>query len=353
MNRKRLLLWLSLLAALVVCLACSLLFSGVFSENDGHRLIGSAFSVEEELTDGIKSKEDILTFITTINFLAGRRNVGNVRIGDGRLLVHPSVVDNNAVEHNCSFLETFYPQAESRYLMLVPDNTQLYGGPASFTSDFFSAKAAETDIYNRLQGKLIGIEGVTALSSVKNEYVLYRTQEGLTYRGGYYLYKAFAARTGLSTPTLDSYDVDILSTDYYGDLSKQIHFYRLEPDIVGVVSPRNRDIYSHIYYKDRSDTFLSGLYDRRRQPSALVSGVSAMEVTTGREGDSLLLIADEYGWQILPYLTEHYGQIVMVRPDTMSYLYRKVVEEKTFTDVLTVVGIDSFVSETLFSGLHE
>ena len=37
----------------------------------------------------------------------------------------------------------------------------------------------------------------------------------------------------------------------------------------------------------------------------------------------------------------------------MPYLYRKVVEEKTFTDVLTVVGIDSFVSETLFSGLHE
>ena len=59
MNRKRLLLWLSLLAALGVCLACSLLFSGVFSENDGHRLIGSAFSVEEELTIPCPTAQDM------------------------------------------------------------------------------------------------------------------------------------------------------------------------------------------------------------------------------------------------------------------------------------------------------
>lgn len=354
MNRKQIRLWLLLFAALCVCMACSILFSQALSDNAGRILVGSAFSVEEALTDGMKSKEDILTFMTTINLLTGRRNVGDVRIGENRLLLHPSSVNENAVGHNCSFLETLYPQAEAHYLILVPDNAQLYGSAASFESTFFSAKAAEADIYTRLQGKLAGIEGVTALSAVKNEYVLYRTEQGITYRGGYYLYKAFAAQAGLSTPTLDSYNVDIRSTDYYGTLSQRIHYYSLSPDIVGLVAPSQKDIHSRIYYKDRTSQYLSGLYNRNHAADTLFSDVSAMEVTVNSgKGETLLLIADEYGCQMLPYLTDHYDSIVMVRPDIPSYLYGAVTEGKTFTNVLTVVGIDNFVSQALFSGLHQ
>ena len=62
----------------------------------------------------------------------------------------------------------------------------------------------------------------------------------------------------------------------------------------------------------------------------------------------LLVITDDFGACFVPFLTQHYSEIDVVRPSEMSGQMSSIIDPDKYEQVLFLFGIDSMSDSTIF-----
>lgn len=319
-------------------------------------ILGGGFSEEVDawLEDHFPARTFFVSVYSYINRLTGRNAVESIILGkNDRLFPAPVEIDEATVADNGSMVSEFIlANGLNAYTAIIPSSGYMLKDelPA------LHLEYRDDEIVDLFEGGCGAHSTPIDLESFFKEQddvgsLYYRTDHHLTMRGSYLLYTKIAETLGF-TPVSES-EFTKTSYDFYGTSYGGSGLYLTKPDaletwllpqdpaievttIDGSIVTDHSGTVDHACLKDGVvDKYAAYLYSNHGYTSIVNPNV---------ESGVLLVLKDSYGNAIVPFLTSHYHEIIMldVRYFSSSMeLPSETVERLGITDMLVVYGIDS------------
>ncbi len=270
---------------------------------------------EEFITDQFVARDAWISLKTLAERTLGKKDSGGVYFGKDGYLIEKHEVNSEQLEKNIGFIEEFLEKYSDEYNVKV-----LIAPTASLTlSDKLPAFAPVWDqdgLLDRLSelGNFVDCRDV--LNEHKNEYIYYRTDHHWTTLGAYYAYTELCTSLGIEPYALEDFNKRALSDEFIGTLVSKVNIktdydelFTLEPHDLTVSVKYNMDpstltdtMYEESYLakQDKYSVFFNG-----NQP--------IVEITTStKNGKTLLLVKDSYSHCVVPMLSAHYENIILM-----------------------------------------
>ena len=174
----------------------------------------------------------------------------------------------------------------------------------------------------------------------RGEYLYFKSDYHWTQLGAYYAYVAFAESVGLTPTPLAAFEDKIINDKFIGHTNDYAHDDRILSffDVVHAYMPTKEHTYA-VYFSDRS---LYRVYQNCIQPSidtysCFLTGDQPFAVINVPENDqdkTVVVIKDSSGNAFVPFLTEHYGNIVIIDPRHIQVGIKDIVKEFAVDDII-------------------
>jgi len=191
------------------------------------------------------------------------------------------------------------------------------------------------------------VDVYSALYEHKNEYLYFKSDHHWTARGAYYAYTAFAESVGLVPTPLEDFEYKIASDSYNGSMYTYTHDERVKTfvDVIEVFVPTKSHTMT-IYKNDGSSRTYESCVNTEgaSYASSFISGDNAYTVINVPENPqdfNILVLKDSFGCAFVPFLCEHYGNIIVVDPRKSTYDLYEMLKEYNLSDILFVNNIES------------
>lgn len=174
----------------------------------------------------------------------------------------------------------------------------------------------------------------------RGEYLFFKSDFHWTQLGAYYAYQAFAKSVGLTPTPLSDFETEVTTETFIGLTNTYANDPRINSfyDTIHVYWPRKEHTMA-VYLSDMS---LYRVYNSTIQPSiknysCYLTGDQAYSEINVPENDqdkTVLVIKESSANAFVPFLTEHYGNIIVIDPRHVMLDVRKIVEEKGVDDII-------------------
>ena len=301
---------------------------------------------------------------THTDLLLGRRESSGVYKGkDGYLLEKIGTPSPEQMEQNLKAMRGFqetYPDIPM-YMMLAPN-------AANVLSDKLPAFAVTRDqdqdfekIRKSLGDSFVWVDVKSALEEHKKEEIYYRTDHHWTTLGAKYGYQALAEAMGLDRtkePELVPYAV---SNSFNGTLSSTSGYETGLRETICVYLPEDEKAGPEVVVTDpQEQKKTASLYDASRlegkdQYAMFLGGNTGMlDIrTTADSTKRLLLLKDSYANCLIPFLTPHFREILVVDPRYYYGDIHQLMQDNKITEVLFLYNGNTFVEDNSISGVLE
>ncbi len=190
------------------------------------------------------------------------------------------------------------------------------------------------------------VDTYSELFAHRDEYLYFKSDHHWTQRGAYYAYRAFAQSIGLTPTELNAFDYKIRNEDYHGSL------YTLTRD------ERVRDLVDYVeaFYPTKPHTMtitLSNGGTLTRNESIVsthntyltfISGdnpYTVINVPDNPQDKNVLVLKDSFGNAFIPYLCEHFGNIIVVDPRHTSMNVYEQLKDYGLTDIVFLNNVQA------------
>jgi hypothetical protein len=289
---------------------------------------------------------------STVDFALGRQDNGRVYFGgDGRLFSMDSI-DFKQLDTNLGYIRGFIESLSSEYKTL---SVSVLPAPAAWNiaGDLLPAFASVDDEAEALRRIREGLDDLAlvcdpteALSDAHRAglQVYYRTDHHWTARGAYTAYRVWAERCGLEASPESDFAVYAVSESFYGVNASKAGLPWTAPERLEVFARKSAPP-----VRVRIETGKQGaeairvtdsLYDARfiaeRDKYAYFLGGNNPVVTidTGRGDRALLVLKDSFAHCFAPFLTAHFGRIILVDLRYYRDGLARFFRENDITDLL-------------------
>lgn len=320
-----------------------------------NNLVKGKFTLDFEkyITDQIPLRDFWVEVKAASETIIGKRDNNGVYLGkDGYLLQKFEKPVTEKYQKNIEAINTFAsdnPKLQL-YFMLVPNSVKvlehklpLFADPANQESYIDGAK-------KQLNDSIRFIDVLDVLLLHKDEYIYYRTDHHWTTKGAYYTYQKFIQDIGLVPSEEDSFNKNQVTDEFYGSLYSKSGFRNIKPDSIELYTPKeikNYRVYN--YDKDKSDNSLYELenVDKKDKYTVFLGGNnSLMKIETEGSGHKkLLIIKDSFANSLIPFLTDHYGEIYVVDLRYYSDSLKKLIKSEDIKEVLILYSVNNFVKD--------
>lgn len=310
---------------------------------------------ETYMSDQFIFRDKIISMKTFFDRVSGIMEQNGVYIAaDDYLIEKQTAFSSKKVKALTKSINAFlkkYPDSE-KMVAISPNASYIYSDKLPEGVELHDQFKELTAIMNRLKAENYTFLNVSkALLNAKDKTQLfYRTDHHWTTRGAYEVFKALAKKWNLDTGKV-KYDFFTVSTDFEGTLASKTGIHS-EKDTVEICVPENsRGSYvvtfesqdkktttlfdnSKLNQKNKYEVFLGGNYDK-----VIIDTVSESRAT-------LLIIKDSYANCMIPMLTPYFAKIVIVDPRYMTETVDSVMEEDSFSHVLFLYNLNTFLEDT-------
>lgn len=176
-----------------------------------------------------------------------------------------------------------------------------------------------------------------------DEYLYFRSDHHWTQRGAYYAYAEFVRSIGLEPTPIEEFEIEIIRENYIGSMYGFTNDYRVKQfyDTIEAYMPR-KECTMTIHGGFGVSTYKTCIITSIKGYPAFIGGDHPYMIINVPENDqdkSILIIKDSYANACIPFLTEHYGNIVVVDPRYAGDLnvYEKF-GDYNFDDILFMVN---------------
>ncbi len=327
-----------------------------FSDNENRTLSGMpAFSLqalvdgtwqtefETYLRDQFVGRDLLCQLCNTGKWAAGNRDFNGAYVCDNGSLcekVTPWEIDGEKYADNLEKLKAFAEKQGDKKVtvMLIPSAFTLYKDslPAfapTYDSDSLFASAKET-----LSDTCRFVDLREPFLNRGEDGLFYRTDHHWTYKGASLAYELYCKEQGIETA---AFEHTLIAPHFYGTLwSKTLTFGQQSDEVYAPVLPEGIT----------TDHKVGSLYDeaarsRKDAYTYFLGGNDGMVTVTNPQvanGKKLLLVKDSFANSMVPYLTAHYSEIVLVDLRYYSGRLSRLMEEKAFDDILVIYSMTSF-----------
>lgn len=181
----------------------------------------------------------------------------------------------------------------------------------------------------------------------RKEYLYYKSDHHWNARGAYYAYAAFAESVGLEPTPLENFEYKIASDSYNGSMYTYTHDERVKTfvDVIEVFVPTKKHTMT-IYNNDGSSRYYDSSVNilGKSYAAAFISGDNAYTVINVPENPqdfNILVLKDSFGCALVPFLCEHYGNIIVIDPRKSTYNLYDMFKDYALSDILFVNNIES------------
>ena len=273
---------------------------------------------------------------------------------------------NGAAYSQSYFSSTYAPyfaQVYDRYAALFPDTrVNVVTAPLATITitdpNVLKNISDQGAILDKMQATMPGSVNFVNLKNIMlahaDEYLYFKSDHHWTHRGAYYAYYEFIKSIGLNPVPIDEFEKKELTTTYIGSMYNYTGDDRVKYffDTVEAYMPTKsctmtifntawgtlkRNYCIETSYKNYL-AFLMGDY-----------GYTVINVPENPQDLTCLVIKDSYGNAFVPYLTEHYGNIIVI---DLRYITIDIYEEFKDTglsDIIFLTNTSSANSEAWYN----
>lgn len=185
----------------------------------------------------------------------------------------------------------------------------------------------------------------------RTEYLFYKSDHHWTGRGAYYAYRAFAKSIGLEPTPLDGFDYEIRNDNYHGSLYNMTLDERVKylVDTVEVFNPRKPHTMTITTANGATINNKSSIVASHKTYLTFISGdnpYTVINVPENPQDKNVLVLKDSFGNAFVPYLCEHFGNIIVVDPRYTSMNVYEQLKDYGLTDIIFVNNVQAANSST-------
>ncbi len=309
--------------------------------------------VEEFLEENIGFHDSLFRLKSQVDLMVGEKLIQDVYITDQMLLEKIDSGSASSISESAAVLNRFYEKYRiPTCFILVPSASEIY-------EDLLPANAVKEDqqtlISRTYEGVMTGIRYVDAygiLSSMKEEYIYYRTDTHWTSYGAYAVYQSAIQKMGFTAVPYNRYVVSHMSTEFRGDLYERTLYEGVSADVLDRFTYESGGSIVSVtaYYADGTQEERgTRLYDPARLESGdmyefyLGKPCAMLKIRTDLENDKrLLLYKDDFADCMIPFLLQHYSEICVVDLNHSIGVSERLADPAGFTQVLFLSSMESW-----------
>lgn len=221
-----------------------------------------------------------------------------------------------------------YAAVYEQYANLFPDTriNVIIAPLASITildTAVSSRMSSQSAILDKTEATITGDVNFVNLKNVyvkhAEEYLFFRSDHHWTHRGAYYAYSEFVKSVGMTPTPIDSFEKTVLCENYIGTMYAFTGDARVKSyyDTVEAYMPTKACTMTIHNNNGTTSVYNTTVVKNIGNYCAFIAGdhpYITINVPENDQSKSILVIKDSYGNAFVPYLTEHYGNIIVIDP---------------------------------------
>lgn len=286
---------------------------------------------------------------TDIELISGKREINEVYFADNSLIDKPTLPDDKSCASVAEVFNEIASYAKGKtYALFLPTAAYIQ----SDKLPEYAPKEDQSAIVSRLQARLSGnitvLDAITPLTSVKNSRIYYNTDPKITGYGAFTVYNYNMKSMGFQPATLNEFNIEYGTRDFYGELYDRTSYSKVSPDRVELYHYNTQSFPIKVYnISEDGTTERDELYDRsllqtEKSDLALFGKESDYKRVTSetRGNKKLLVFADENFAPFVQFFALHYGQIDVIDINYIDQDTVKVVPSE-YDDMLFCLSLET------------
>ncbi|MDR2356106.1 MAG: hypothetical protein LBE16_07910 [Clostridiales Family XIII bacterium] len=289
---------------------------------------------------------------SAVDFALGQKDNGRVYFGAGGRLFAMDSVDFKQLDTNLGYIRSFIEAVSSAYpelsvsVLPVPSAQNIAGDMLPAFAPVSDEGEAIRRIREGLGDLALVCDPTEALSDAyrSGAQLYYRTDHHWTARGAYIAYRAWAKRCGRAASPESDFAVYAVSEEFYGVNAAKAGLPWTAPDRMEVFARKDAPPVRMTVETGGTDAgairVTDSLYDAsflaERDKSAYFLGGNNPVVTIDTDANdrTLLVLKDSFAHCFAPFLTAHFGRVILVDPRYYRDGLARFFRENEITDLL-------------------
>jgi len=249
-----------------------------------------------------------------------------------------------------------YAKTAAYYKQLFGEKTRVSVVIAPVSSMVVNNKEVQSKIAN--QGEILNkmrdlmdpsvnfVDTYTEMSAHVNEYLFYKSDHHWTARGAYYAYSAFAKSLGFTPTPLEGFDFEIKNDKYYGSYYTYTNDARVKNffDTIEVFKSRKPHTMTAVTPQGQTLNFDNCIVSYNKTYVTFIAGdnpYTVINVPDNPQNMNVLVLKDSFGNAFVPYLCEHYGNIIVIDTRHSDVNVYEQFKDYGLTDIIFVNNIQA------------
>ena len=295
---------------------------------------------EDYLSDHVPGRNFFVGLNAYMELLAGRQQLKDVWLVDGKLLEAPVAADEAAIARNMHAINQFAQTLQQNvHVMVVPS-----AGWASGVEDYTDEDALDA-IY-AAAGEYVRPIAVEEIYR-GNPELYYNTDHHWTSQGAYYGYAACMEALGRDYRAAEDFTVTV-ADDFQGSTYSRSALWLTKAESIElwqgsenltVTNGETEGVHEGIFYHER-------LEEADKYTVFLDGNHSIVRVRNPEKQGKILVIRDSYSNCLGGFLAESYGEVVLVDLRYFRQQISALVQQEGFDDILICYSCANFLTDT-------
>ncbi len=310
---------------------------------------------ESYLTDQFIFRDEVIRIKTLIDRMTGKTLIGGVYVGkDGYLFSVPASFNEKQVEKTTEGISNFADKNKnsSVVFMLSPNSSYVYSDKLPSHLTLADQSYRIEDIGDYIRSKKVGFINLseTFVSAKDETELFYKTDHHWTTGASHIAFLELMKHWKKDAGSV-GYSFLSVADDFQGTLSSKSGVISAGDHIEICVPKKSELTYTVNYEGEERKT--ATLFDTdkllQKNKYEVFAGGNFGKIiidTTSSSKDTLLIVKDSYANCMLPMFTPFFAKIVVVDPRYTKEKLSSIVEENSFSHVLFLYNLDTFLEDT-------
>ncbi len=319
---------------------------------------------EKFTTDQFTFRDKWIEWKTKVDLIMLKKDNGRVYFGkEGYLFETSEYLDQKRLNANIAALKEFsirIKELDERInvtALLVPSKNTVLGDLLPEKAPVFDERGLFNNLFEELESYYSLPNLINLFAERSDEYIYYRTDHHWTTDGAYYAYLKAAETLGFEPLERDEFIILSVNESFLGTVYRKANYYSGTPDSIRIYNPiEGLDKNILINNTQVTETFYDESFlDKTDKYSFFMGGDFAIaEINSSSiTGKTLLLIKDSYANSLVPFLSIHYDEIIMIDPRYFGGSILEYLADKKIDDVLFTYGLWNFVQSPAISVINK
>ncbi len=198
------------------------------------------------------------------------------------------------------------------------------------------------------------VDAYTEMYDHRDEYLFFKSDHHWTARGAYYAYSAFAKSVGLEPTPLDGFDYTVMNDSYHGSMYNYTYDARVKNfvDTIEAFFPRKKHTMTISAIGGATYNYDTCIVSTNKTYVTFIAGdnpYTVINVPDNPQDFNVLVLKDSFGNAFIPFLCEHYGNIIVVDTRHSGMNVYDQLKDYGLSDIIFVNNIQAANSSSWYS----